>query len=234
MSKQYQVWKAQPFTNSLTPQDVVAKVKNLIQDISQFYGLVGLNADEAEGIYAYIFTYLNKFPLFKLIDMDRAFELHRRQPELNKLTPAYFESVFNAYRKSPERAEIMKLHNEEIDSRIPEKTESITREQRFNDCFAHWKLTGEIRLNSGAVYVETFKSMKEALGMDELERIAKEEKDRTLQKLEALRATLTKMSEHHELESQIDDVQKGGALLKNAIRRAHLKAYFEMMEKSLV
>ena len=54
-----------------------------------------------------------------------------------------------------------------------------------------------------------------------------------MKKLEALRATLHKMSDHHELQSQIDEVEKNGPLLKNAIRRAHLKAYFEMMEKTL-
>lgn len=180
-----------------------------------------------------ILDFSERYKTFTLYDLELAIKTQRINDEMN-ISAAHVIGLLNKYLRSDLSREIFAMYQDWKGNKLPETTQQNQEQGTlFEKCFAHWKLTGEIRLNSGAVYVETFKAMKEALGMDELERIAKEEKDRTLQKLEALRATLTKMAEHHELQSQIDEVEKNGPLLKNAIRRAHLKAYFEMMEKQL-
>lgn len=236
MENRYLNWKRQPFPSNQSPEVVISKIKQLIEDLSVFYGLTGLQANEAEAIFSYITHFLKSFPKFKLIDMDRALELFKKRPDLNKLCPEYFETVFNQYRKTSERTEILKKWETESENLIPESA-TKTPDQLLAECFADFKLTGEIKLNSGKVYKTNFKAISEKIGIEPMKDIAEakiiELSQNFTNKIESCR----NMAERHEAEKEksdfldeLDHYQKTGkptGLLQVEIRKAHLKEFFE-------
>jgi len=198
--------------------------------------LTGLQPNEAEAIFSYITHFLKSFPKFKLIDMDRALELFKKRPDLNKLCPEYFETVFNQYRYTSERIEILKKWDLETENLIS-KSATKTPEQLLAECFADYKLSGEIKLNSGKVYKTNFKALSEAIGIKPMKDIAQakisELSINFTNKIESCR----NMSERHEAEKEkkdfldeLEHLQKTGkptGLLQVEIRKAHLREYFE-------
>lgn len=236
MENRYLNWKKEPLSAKQTQEAVILKINQLIKDLSVFYGLTGMQPNESEAIFAYITHFLKSFPKFKLVDMDRALELFKKRPELNKLTPEYFETVFNQYRKSTERIEILKQWELETENLISESAEK-TPDQLLAECFADFKISGEIKLNSGKVYKTNFKALSEAIGIKTMKGIAEAKiielsKDFT-NKIESCRS----MSERHEAEKEKSDffdelekyreTGKPTGLLQVEIRKAHLREYFE-------
>lgn len=236
MENRYLNWKQQPFPSQQSSEVVISKIKQLIEDLSVFYGLTGLQPNEAEAIFSYITHFLKSFPKFKLIDMDRALELFKKRPDLNKLCPEYFETVFNQYRKTSERIEILKQWDLETENLISESA-TKTPEQLLAECFADYKLSGEIKLNSGKVYKTNFKAISEAIGIKLMQDIARvkiiELSQNFTNKIESCR----NMSERHEAEKEkkdfLDELEhfnktgKPTGLLQVEIRKAHLREYFE-------
>lgn len=236
MENRYLNWKQQPFPSQQSSEVVISKIKQLIEDLSVFYGLTGLQPNEAEAIFSYITHFLKSFPKFKLIDMDRALELFKKRPDLNKLCPEYFETVFNHYRKTSERIEILKQWDLETENLISESA-TKTPEQLLAECFADYKLSGEIKLNSGKVYKTNFKALSEAIGIKPMQDIAQakiiELSQNFTNKIESCR----NMSERHEAEKEkkdfLDELEhfnktgKPTGLLQVEIRKAHLREYFE-------
>ena len=141
----YQSWKLEPFTVNQDKDRLAFEIASLISDLTKFYGLIGLQPEETEAILNFIFQYFKNFQRFKVCDMIRAVELYKKRPDLNKLCPEYFETMFDNYRKSQERKEILKQFELETENRIPEKTEK-TATERLIECKANYDLHGEISL----------------------------------------------------------------------------------------
>lgn len=244
MENRYKNWKLEPFPENQTNEEILIKINQLIKGLNIFYGLTGMQGLEAEAIYEYLFQYLKNFKMFKLIDMDRAFELFRRPPELNKLTPAYFESILNTYRKSKERELLILEWNNDAQGRLETEKKTFTKEELLMACFEMFEKTGQILINSGAVYEMNFKAISEALGQKTMKDIAEVTKTTLVQNLEAKRHGFKFMSEHHELEAEISEIIgawnryletgkfKNGGLLQVEIRKAHLKHYFQATKSS--
>lgn len=222
----YSLWKSEPLTSRQTPEQFASKISDCIGLLNKFYGLTGATQGEIEIIYEYCFQFFKKYPKFKLVDMDRAFELYKKHPELNKITPAYFENCFQSYLKSDERKEIMKQHEAETDSILPEKTER-TKEDLLNECFEHFKVTGEIRLNSGRVYSENFQTIVNELGLDKMYDIQEVVRQNLLSEIQEKLSFTQDKEERLELNEQYNQINSGGALLKVETRKAHLRRYFE-------
>lgn len=224
----YDLWKLQPFTRDQTPEIFINKIDQVIEMLNIFYGLTGASQSEIKFIYEYCLHFFKKFQKFKLVDMDRAFELYKKHPELNKITPAYFEYCFETYLKSQERKEIMMQHDNETKDRLPEKSER-TKEERFNECFEYWKQTGNIRLNSGLVYTETFQDLVSNFGLDKLYDIQEFVRQKLIDELKEKISLTQDKDERRELNEQFNQIQSGGALLKVETRKAHLRKYFEQL-----
>ena len=135
----YQSWKQEPFTVNQDKDRLAFEIASLISDLTKFYGLIGLQPEETEAILNFIFQYFKNFQRFKVCDMIRAVELYKKRPDLNKLCPEYFETMFDLYRKSAERKEILRLFEVDEERKIKEKS-APTKEQRLSECKAHFKL----------------------------------------------------------------------------------------------
>lgn len=224
----YDLWKLQPFTRDQTPEIFINKIDQVIEMLNRFYGLTGASQSEIEFIYEYCLHFFKKFQKFKLVDMDRAFELYKKHPELNKITPAYFEFCFETYLKSQERKEIMIQHDNETKDRLPEKSER-TKEDLLNECFEHFKKSGEIRLNSGRVYSENFQTIVNELGLDKMYDIQEVVRQNLISDIQEKLSFTQDKEERQELNEQFNQIQSGGALLKVETRKAHLRKYFEQL-----
>lgn len=227
----YSLWKVEPFTKDQHTEIIVNKIDQFIKGLNAFYGLVGMERIDMLLIYSYIQDYLKKFDKLKLIDLDRAIELYKTRPVLNKLCPEYFETMFEKYRKSDERKQIYKQWENDPEEHKTELAESneLTSEQLLNNCFEHWKQTKEILLNSGRVYEENYNLIQEKLGLDIMIDIQQETQERlTIEHQEAFDKLGKKSSLRDEALKILELIKQGKGLVKRETRKEHLKKYFEI------
>ena len=236
----YQSWKLEPFTVNQTKEQLAVEIASLISDLTKFYGLVGLQPEETEAILNFIFQYFKNFQRFKVCDMIRAVELYKKRPELNKLCPEYFETMFDNYRKSQERKDILKQFELEEENRIPEKTEK-TADQRLIECKAEFDIRGEIRLQGNKTYDQNFKLILEHLGSDTMNELKHQAKEILIQEWQDSKLS-TKISEHYAIDRLIKNFydSEGKENYKNfpewivKTRQLHLQRLFEMVNNGFV
>lgn len=236
----YDQWKSHKFTAELNPEQIVLEISNLINDLSTFYGLIGLQENEIEAIHRFIFQYFKNFQRFKVCDMIRSVELYKKRPELNKLCPEYFETMFDNYRKSQERKDILKQFEMETENRVPEKTEK-TAAQRLIECKAEFDISGEIRLQGNKTYDQNFKLILEHLGADTMNELKLQAKEILIQEWQDSKLS-TKISEHYAIDRLIKNFydSEGKENYKNfpewivKTRQLHLQRFFEMVNEGFV
>ena len=236
----YDQWKSHKFTAELNPEQIVLEINDLVDGLSIFYGLVGIQDNEIAAIYKFIFQYFKNFQRFKVCDMIRAVELYKKRPDLNKLCPEYFETMFDNYRKSQERKEILKQFEMETENRIPEKTEK-TAAERLIECKANYDLHGEIKLQGNKTYDQNYKLILEHLGGDTLKELKNQAKEILIQEWQDSKLS-TKISEHHAIDRLIKNFydSKGKENYKNfpewivKTRQLHLKRLFDMVNEGFV
>lgn len=228
----YSLWKVEPFTKDQPTEIIINKIDQFIKGLNAFYGLVGMERIDMLLIYSYIQDYLKKFDKLKLIDLDRAIELYKTRPVLNKLCPEYFETMFEKYRKSDERKQIYKQWENDTEEHKTELAEnnSLTSEQLLNNCYEHWKQTGEILLNSGRVYVENYKLIEDTIGIDTLNVLKMIAQERLIKEHEL---SIIKMDKKSSLRDEalkiLELIKQGKGLVKRETRKEHLKKYFEIL-----
>lgn len=231
MNQIYEVWKSEPFPLKESPDIILNKIASVVKYLSQFYGFVGLESNEVQILFRFILEYLKKYPRFKLCDIDRSIELFKKRPELNKLCPEYFETIFEKYRKSDERKLILKTWEEDLEAHANELTEAKKEydpQELLQICFNNWKQTGIIQLNSGLVYTKNFVLLKDKIGLYKMEELRQEAKSRLIKQFEETLSRLPKTSNlRDEANSQLELIKKDSGLLKPETRRAHLQYYFE-------
>lgn len=236
----YQSWKQEPFTLNQDKDRLAFEIASLISDLTKFYGLVGLQPEETEAILNFIFQYFKNFQRFKVCDMIRAVELYKKRPELNKLCPEYFETMFDNYRKSQERKDILKQFELETENRVPEKTEK-TAAQRLIECKAEFDISGEIRLQGNKTYDQNFKLILEHLGADTMNELKLQAKEILIQEWQDSKLS-TKISEHYAIDRLIKNFydSEGKENYKNfpewivKTRQLHLQRLFEMVNNGFV
>lgn len=236
----YEQWKSHKFTAELSPEELVLEISNLINDLSTFYGLIGLQENEIEAIHRFIFQYFKNFQRFKVCDMIRAVELYKKRPELNKLCPEYFETIFDNYRKSQERKDILKQFESETENRVPEKSEK-TAAERLAECKANYDLSGEIRLQGNKTYDQNFKLILEHLGADTMNELKLKAKEDLIKEWQESKLSL-KISEHYAIDRLIKNFEdsEGKENYKNfpewivKTRQYHLQRFFEMVNEGFV
>jgi len=235
MNQIYETWKKEPFPLKQTPETILDKIESIVKYLSQFYGFVGLESQEIQILFKFIFQYLQKYQRFKLCDIDRSIELFKKRPELNKLSPEYFETMFDKYRKSDERKLILKTWEEDItqhSNEISEKSKEYNANELLQICYENWKQSKVILLNTGLVYTKNFVLLESALGIEKMNELKEQTRLRLISEFEGTLAKLplTNSNLADEAKRQLDLIKKGEGLLKTETRKAHLKLYFEMLE----
>lgn len=224
----YDQWKSHKFTAELNPEQIVLEINDLVDGLSIFYGLVGIQDNEIAAIYKFIFQYFKNFQRFKVCDMIRAVELYKKRPDLNKLCPEYFETMFDLYRKSAERKEILRLFEVDEERKLPEKS-APTKEQRLSECKAHFKLYGKIDYRDGKVYLDNFDQIKEILGEEVLNELKQQAKENLITECQN---NILKKIDVTESKNILDQFESGEyfALWKVETRKLHLAEWFKNME----
>lgn len=234
MDQNYQNWKLQEFPTKQQPEFILEFIENMVNSLSQFYGFVGLQSNEIQILFKFIFAYLQKYPRFKLCDIERSIELFKKKPDLNKLTPEWFENVFEKYRKSDERKIILKTWEDDIEAHkneLQEAKKEYDANELLQACFNIWKQSKVVQLNSGLVYEKNFALLKERIGIDKMEELRQQTQKRLIvEQKEQLQKTPKKSSIRDLMEDALRLVENGEGVLKRETRKAHLKYYFEMLE----
>lgn len=234
MESRYQLWKVQPLPKDQTTNEIIDKVDELIKGLNVFYGLVGMERVDMLIVHGYIQDYLKKYPMMKLIDLDRSIELYKKRPELNKLCPEYFETMFEKYRKSDERKQIYKDWEndpEQHRNELPEHKKEYDANELLQICFNNWKQTKIILLNTGLVYTKNYLLLESALGLEKMNELKEQTRLRLITEFEGTIAKypLTNSNLADEAKRQLDMIKKGEGLVKSETRKAHLNFYFEML-----
>ena len=224
----YQSWKLEPFTVNQDKDRLAFEIASLISDLTKFYGLIGLQPEETEAILNFIFQYFKNFQRFKVCDMIRAVELYKKRPDLNKLCPEYFETMFDLYRKSAERKEILRLFEVDEERKLPEKS-APTKEKRLSECKAHFKNYGKIDYWDGKVYLDNFDQIKEILGEEVLNELKQQAKENLITECQN---NILKKIDVTESKNILDQFESGEyfALWKVETRKLHLAEWFKNME----
>ena len=146
----------------------------------------------------------------------------------HKLCPEYFETMFDLYRKSAERKEILRLFEVDEERKLPEKS-APTKEQRLSECKAHFKLYGKIDYRDGKVYLDNFDQIKEILGEEVLNELKQQAKENLINECQN---NILKKIDVTESKNILDQFESGEyfALWKVETRKLHLAEWFKNME----
>ena len=234
----YNNWKEEKAASLLPANEIINRIRNLLISQCEYYGLVGLMPAEIEINTKFILEYLKQYPKIKMMDIERAVSLNKKLPDLNKITPNWFETIFEKYRKSDERKVILKTWEEDLEAHSNELTEA-KKEYDANEllqiCFNNWKQTGIINLNSGLVYEKNYLLLKDKIGLDKMELLKKKVQKRLISEhSEALNKMSKKSSLRDEAERQLKLIKEGEGLVKRETRKEHLRNYFENLNCKII
>lgn len=236
MESRYQLWLKDKPVSELTIEVITAKITEIIIGLNNFYGLVGITEQEVLNLHQFIHSFLKKYPRFKLIDIDRSLELFKKRPDLNKLTPEFFETIFDKYRKSDERKLILHTWENDLEAHKNELTEGkkeYSPSELLNACRENYRNTKQINLNSGKVYELNYKLIEEKIGLEKLKELREQTQEKLIADFEHAVKHLKKGSIRDEHEYQLSLIKKGQGLLKVETRKSHLKYLFSIMEFEL-
>lgn len=222
-------WHNEPFIKDQTPNDLTNLIDELVKNLSQYFGLTRTTREEIEFLYSWFFIWVKENKLFKLCDMNRALYLYKDRPELNKLCPEYFEKIFNKYRQSDERKEIIKEYKkriEQMDNQLAEKVQP-TPEELLTRCFYRYLETKQIEYNTGAVFNQNAKLIENSIGTEKCKQIVENTKQRLIKEIEKeIENTLNK-EKRSELFDELTMVENQTGRVKVEWRKMMLQTLFD-------
>ncbi len=218
-------WVNSKFVSEETPETAISFIESLCNNLNGYFGLSKATDDEYEYLLTWFFAFFKENRLIKLCDLERMFYLYKTKPELNKLTADYFQGLFDKYKQSDERREIIKRYQNSIQM-IPEKTEK-TGSEYLKDCYYSYIETGEIHYNSGKVFDRNANLIVAYIGTQQCHNIVKYITDKTISEIEEEISMAKNSARRNELMDELKSAHNGIGRVKVAWRKLMLKTLFD-------
>jgi len=196
-------------------------------------------ADNMAVIRTEVLDFCAKHRWMRVLDVRQAIEDGKINDERN-ISATHILTLLSNYTHSEMRRQVMALLREELDRQIAAPAQaSVDLRALLVERYDEYRRTGNISLGTGLIYTGFYSRMKTELGEDRLRELASEAFTETIKQFGVDTMPIISRELRVERDRQRKGIEdewnrfldtgkfSGGGLLRNAVRRKHLAAWFE-------
>lgn len=232
----YAKWKASP----AVVNGGAAVTEELTRIITWYFACKNTEAkaDNVAVIRKEVYDFCAKYRWMRVEDVRQAIEDGKINDERN-ICATHILGILNAYLYSPTRKGVIELYRNDISAKLPEAPREIDPRELLVRCYDEYRRTGEISLGTGLIYTGFYSQIKTELGEERLRELASEAFAEQIAQFSIDTMPIISRELRMERDRQRKGIEdewnrfldtgkfSGGGLLRNAVRRKHLAAWFE-------